>query len=109
LITYDGQVKTHEILRFPNNDGLLFNHIWGKPCETDPPAFVAIKTWQHVGFAKGVGTDLTKGHLFRPTTNDGAAIDRPFSSSAANSRLKQYLKGAGIEESATPHGFRGAI
>jgi integrase len=63
----------------------------------------------YVGFAKGVGTDLTKGYLFRPTTNDGAVIDRPFSSSAANSRLKQYLRGAGIEESATPHGFRGAL
>ena len=23
------QVKTQEILRFPNNDGLLFNHTWG--------------------------------------------------------------------------------
>ena len=25
-----GQVKVPEILRFPNNDGLLFNHVWGK-------------------------------------------------------------------------------
>ena len=25
-----GQVKTAEILRFPSNDGLLFNHVWGK-------------------------------------------------------------------------------
>ena len=25
-----GQVKVPEILRFPNNDGSLFNHIWGK-------------------------------------------------------------------------------
>ena len=25
-----GQVKVPEILRFPNDDGLLFNHIWGK-------------------------------------------------------------------------------
>ena len=25
-----GQVKTPEILRFPDGDGLLFNHIWGK-------------------------------------------------------------------------------
>ena len=24
-----GQVKTPEILRFPNDDGFLFNHIWG--------------------------------------------------------------------------------
>ena len=25
-----GQMKVPEILRFPNDDGLLFNHIWGK-------------------------------------------------------------------------------
>ncbi len=25
-----GQVKVAEILRFPNDDGILFNHIWGK-------------------------------------------------------------------------------
>ena len=25
-----GQVKVPEILRFPNDDGFLFNHIWGK-------------------------------------------------------------------------------
>jgi len=25
-----GQVKVPEILRFPNDDGFLFNHVWGK-------------------------------------------------------------------------------
>ena len=25
-----GQVKVREILRFPNNDGFLLNHVWGK-------------------------------------------------------------------------------
>ena len=25
-----GQVKVSEILRFPNDDGFLFSHIWGK-------------------------------------------------------------------------------
>ena len=25
-----GQVKVAEILRFPNDDGFLFTHIWGK-------------------------------------------------------------------------------
>jgi hypothetical protein len=25
-----GLVKVPEILRFPNDDGLLFNHVWGK-------------------------------------------------------------------------------
>ena len=26
-----GQVKVAEILRFPNDDGFLFNHVWAKP------------------------------------------------------------------------------
>ena len=26
-----GMVKTEEILRFPQDDGLLFNHVWRKP------------------------------------------------------------------------------
>ena len=25
-----GPVKVPEILRFPNDDGFLFNHVWGK-------------------------------------------------------------------------------
>lgn len=28
---YLGQVKVAEILRFPNDDGFLFNHIWERP------------------------------------------------------------------------------
>ena len=28
-----GQVKVPEILRFPNNDSFLFNHVWGKNFE----------------------------------------------------------------------------
>ena len=26
-----GQIKVPEILRFPNDDGFLFNHVWEKP------------------------------------------------------------------------------
>ncbi|RUA05683.1 MAG: hypothetical protein DSY43_04120 [Gammaproteobacteria bacterium] len=25
-----GQIKVPEILRFPNDDGFLFSHVWGK-------------------------------------------------------------------------------
>jgi len=30
-----GQVKVPEILRFPNDDGFLFNHVWGKALRDD--------------------------------------------------------------------------
>ena len=37
-----GQVKVPEILRFPNNDGLLFNHVWGKLFEMAIPIFLVL-------------------------------------------------------------------
>jgi len=43
---YLGQAQTPEILRFPDNDGLLFNHVWEKLCVMVQQTFlpyVAIK------------------------------------------------------------------
>ena len=37
-----GMVKTEEILRFPQDDGLLFNHVWGKHGE---PQALATEIW----------------------------------------------------------------
>jgi len=42
-----GRVKVPEILRFPNDDGFLFNHIWGKTLrdgDENVPIF-SIKRW----------------------------------------------------------------
>lgn len=50
--------------------------------------------------------DLTCGYLFRPVTPDLGIKDAPFSSSAAESRLKSYLKEMGADNGETLHGFR---
>ena len=50
--------------------------------------------------------DLTTGYLFRPTTPQAGVIDAPFSSSAAEARLKVYLKEMGADDGETLHGFR---
>ena len=50
--------------------------------------------------------DLTRGYLFRPTTPEGGILDAPFSSSAAEARLKGYLQEMGSDNGETLHGFR---
>lgn len=50
--------------------------------------------------------DLTRRYLFRPVTSDEGVKDTLLSSSAAESRLKGYLKEMKVDEGETLHGFR---
>ena len=61
---------------------------------------------QYVELARELGVDLTKGYLFRPTTSNNGVQDSPFSSSAADARLKVYLKQMKADDGETLHGFR---
>ena len=61
---------------------------------------------QYVEVARKLGVDLTKGYLFRPTTSNNGVQDSPFSSSAADARLKVYLKQMKADDGETLHGFR---
>ena len=113
-----GQVKVQEILRFPNNDGLLFNHIWGKTLRDGDENVFGIRRnpqliicpvaaiEQYMDVARQLGVDLTKGYLFRPTTPDKGITDSPFTSTTAEARLKLYLKEMKADEGETLHGFR---
>ena len=53
-----------------------------------------------------MGIDLTTGYLFRPTASNGGVRNAPFTSSAAEARLKQYLVEMGADHGETLHGFR---
>ena len=113
-----GQVKTPEILRFLDGDGLLFNHIWGKTLRDGSSNLFGIRRSKYpdicpvraidlyVAFAKRIGIDLTGGFLFRPTSSDGTVIGKPFSSSAADARLKHYLREGEIGGAVSLHSFR---
>ena len=113
-----GQVRTNEILRFPNDDGLLFNHTWGKTLHGDRSNLFGIRRCANVKICpvaaikrymattRAMQVDLTDGFLFRPTTAQGAISPLSISSEAMNSRLKTYLKEAGIDEGETAHSFR---
>ena len=113
-----GQIKVPEILRFPNDDGLLFNHIWGKTLRDGDENVFGVRRNAHVEIcpirgierymevARDVRVDLTRGYLFPPTTPDPGIKNVPFTSSAAESRLKTYLKEMKADSGETLHGFR---
>ena len=56
--------------------------------------------------AQQLRIDLTRGYLFRPTTPQGGVLDAPFTSTAAEARLKGYLQEMGTDDGETLHGFR---
>ena len=84
-----GQIKVPEILRFPNDDGFLFNHVWGKTLrDGDSNVFGIRRNSQemicpirgielYMDTARQFGIDLTSGYLFRPTTPNGGVQDVP--------------------------------
>ena len=113
-----GQVLVPENLRFPNNDGFLFNHVWGKTLRDGSSNMFGIKRnpqssicpvrgiEQYMAAAEQLGVTLRNGYLFRPTNPQGAIVNQPFTSSTAETRLKKYLTDMGSNDGETLHGFR---
>ena len=111
-----GMVRTGETLRFPQDDGLLFNHVWGKnlagwcfQCirRHPNPELCPVKALEtYVAVASELRVSVTNVYLFRPTNPQGHIVNKPFTSSSAEARLKLYLKEAQIDEGDTLHSFR---
>lgn len=101
------QIKISEILRFPNDDGFLFNHVWGKTLRDGDQNVFGIRRnqqtaicpiaaiEQYVDVARQLGIDLSSGYLFRSTTPDKGIQNSPLSSSAAEARFKNIFKSYG--------------
>ena len=112
------QMLGQEIIRYPDNSGLLFNHIWGKTLRDgasnvfgvcrhlNPDVYPIRAVENYVSMAAVLGLDLSTGYLFRPTDHRGAVSNFPFASSTAESRLRLYLKEGNIDEGETLHSFR---
>ena len=108
-----GQVKVPEILRFPNNDGFVFNHVWGKTLREGYENVFGIRRnpqtticpikgiEQYLDVVQQIKDDLTRGYLFRPTTPYGGIQDSPYTSAAAEALLKIYLKKMGADDGET--------
>ena len=113
-----GLVQTQEILRFPRDDGFLFNHVWGKTLRDGAsnmfgirrhpnPSLCPVKAIEtYVAVTAELGITLRNGYLFRPTNARGHVENKPFSSSSAEARLRVYLKEAGLDQGETLHSFR---
>ena len=94
-----GQVKVFEVLCFPNDDGFLFNHVWGKTLRDGVQNAFGIRRNPQTIICPFRGIELyldvarqikvDRGYLFRPK---GGILDSPFISAAADARLKLYLK-----------------
>ena len=114
-------IKAAEILRFPNDKGLLFNHVFGKTLHSGdckvfavarhPNQFIcpvkAIDDYMTICHA--IKISVSNGPLFRATSGRTVLLDA-FSTDAAEARLKTYLTAAGLSNK-TLYSFRcgGAI
>lgn len=110
-------VKVPEILRFPNDEEFLFNHIWAKTLrDGDENVFGVRRNVQmeicpirgisrYTEVAHEMGVDLARGYLFRSITPDLGIKNAPFTSSATESGLKDYSKEMKADTGETLHGF----
>lgn len=113
-----GLVQTQEILCFPQDDSFLFNHVWGKTLRDGAsnmfgirrhpnPSLCPVKAIEtYIAVSAELGMTLRNGFLFRPTNAQGHVVNKPFTSSSAEARLRLYLKEAGLDEGETLHSFR---
>ena len=95
-------ILTEEIMRFPQDKGLLFNHVFGKTLRSGDSNIFGIQRHPNVTLCpvKGIddymavshalGISLTSGYLFC-TTQGNVVTSHPFLSDAAEARLKTYL------------------
>ena len=65
-----GQVKVPEILRFPNDDGFLFNHIWGKTLRDGDVNVFGVRRNARVEICpiRGWGSRVTWERIWRVVT-----------------------------------------
>ena len=87
-----GYVKTAEIMRFPKDDGFLFNHVWGKTLRDGAcnvfgirrhsnPQLCPVKAIEtYVAVASELPITLSNGYLFRPTNHQGHIVNKPLTS-----------------------------
>ena len=114
-------IKAAEILRFPNDKGLIFNHVFGKTLRSGDSKVFAVARHpnqflcpvkaldDYMTICQAIRISVSTGPLFRATCGQSVLIDA-FSTDAAEARLKTYLTAAGLSNK-TLYSFRcgGAI
>ena len=114
-----GRLLTASIKWLPNEDGLLLSLFVGKTIDLrDPRVMIVLKSHSsefcpvstlmtYLNFSKMHNVNLQPGYFFRPLNCiKKEIIDKPFTSSSVNARLKYYLKKLHIWDGETPHSTR---
>ena len=106
-------MKTAENARFPDDNGFLLNHVWGKTLRDGASNLCGLRRHpnsalcpvraieEYVAYARRLGIGLSHFYLFRPTAQRGHVIDKLLTSAAAEHRLKLYLNEAHIDAGET--------
>lgn len=92
------QLKTGDILRFPDNSGFLLNHIWSKTLRSGYRHVFTFKRGSkkmaglelYVCICGLLGIKLGSGYLFRPLSKTGTVSCQCVTSQAAQTRLNAY-------------------
>lgn len=115
------QVKVSDVLRFSDNSGLLFNHVWTKSLRSGDANVFAFKRGSnplicpvrglemYFDVCKLLRINLAPGFLFRSISKSGGVCFSHLESSAAQARLSIYvsaLVGKLSSSHLTVHGFR---
>ena len=113
--------KTQEIMRFPQNDGHLFNHVWGKSLRDGSANLFGIRRHSdssicpvkaielYIAISSALSLDLLSGFLFRPLNSLGKIQNKQLASSTLQSQLRSYLQEADIYNGETLHSFRAGL
>eukprot|EP00794_Sanderia_malayensis_P002618 gene2618-3031_t len=113
-----GRIKCSDILIFPDQDGFLFNQVFGKTLRGNNRNAFALKRIPespvcpvsnlncYLSVCKAINIDLRQGYLFRTTDRHGCISASPFIGSAIANRLRKHLKSLSIHEGETVHSFR---
>ena len=115
------QLKTCDILRFPDNSGFLLNHVWTKTLRSGDRHVLALKRGSNIAVCPVTGLelyvqlcnsmaiDLSSSFVFRPLSRKGRVSSCSLDTAAAQSRLDAYcseLRHKLSSDRFTLHGFR---
>ena len=108
-------------MRFPQNDGLLFNHVWGKSLRDGSANLFGIRPHSdsclcpvkaielYIAISSALSLDLLSGFLFCPLNSLGKIQNKQLASSTLQSRLRSYLQEADIYNGETLLSFRAGL
>ncbi|CAG2203881.1 unnamed protein product [Mytilus edulis] len=114
-----GSVLTDQVRWLPGEEGVIISMMKGKTIDISDPRVVIIYNSvntefcpvtvlrDYIEFCKVSKLEIVGGYLFRPLAPSCMALsDVPFTSAAANARLKSHLTDLNIWEGETPHSTR---